>query len=724
MTALDDWPRVKRVLAEALEREGAERQAYLAEACGSDAGMRARVERLLAVSQQAAAFLEAPTAALLEPEALEDLSGCVVDCYRLVSRLGAGGTGQVYRAHDTKLDRPVALKFLSPQLTADPDRVRRFHQEARAASSLNHPHILVVHDFGELAGRPYLVTELIEGETLRQRLGRGRLATGDVVDIGVQVAGALAAAHARGLVHRDVKPENVMVRPDGYAKVLDFGLAKLAAETTAPGAHQESRTRTGTVLGTPRYMSPEQARGLELDARTDVWSLGVVLYEMATGALPFARDGSFAIPSGIPSGLLRVICTALHTVRDLRYPSGAELCADLKGLQLEMASAGPGQASGLAPRRLALAASLGLALAALAILLPPRRDGGGSPAPGATASTTPAQPRSAEAYALYLKSLGLSTDPGPNREAVALLERASALDPEHADTWVALSARYYANGYYSAGGIEEMRRSEEAARRALAIDPGHVAAAVRLSLLQLGAGGRLQDLYDGAQRLVAQNPDSGEAHLALSRVLRYGGLLEESARECDEALSRDPTNPRFRGCSAGLMLLGRYDRALDFIRLDAGSEASRLLARLVYQRMGRRHDAREEHRMQSPDYPSGLVPAGFHGLLTRCLSGPAPDGRARLSDDDVRTFLTRQSDAEPLYFFASDLAYCGDTGAALRLLRESIRRNYCAAAAVETDPTFAAIRGRPELAELRAQAQACIDRFREHVRSRTAPRAS
>ena len=185
----------------------------------------------------------------------------------LVSRLGAGGMGEVYLAHDAKLDRPVALKFLSPDLAVDRDRLRRFHQEARAASSLNHPHIVVVHDFGEVDDRPYLVTEFIEGETLRHRLQQGPLAMRDVVDVGVQLASALAAAHARGLVHRDIKPENIMLRPDGYAKVLDFGLAKLAAATgSADPAHRESRTQPGMVVGTPHYMSPEQMRGLDADA--------------------------------------------------------------------------------------------------------------------------------------------------------------------------------------------------------------------------------------------------------------------------------------------------------------------------------------------------------------------------------------------------------------------------------------------------------------------------
>src|ERR1044071_6402601 len=220
-------------------------------------------------------------------------AGTRVGKYEIQSLVGEGGMGRVYRALDTELRRPVALKFLPAEVAADPRRLERFGREALAASALNHPNIVTVHDIGQTAdGRRFFATELVEGVTLREHLRSRGLRLGEVLDLLAQVAAALVEAHAHGIVHRDVKPENVMVRRDGYVKVLDFGLAKLTGRPSA-GVDTEAATRAlvatdaGAVMGTGAYMSPEQSRGEEVDARTDVWSLGVVLYEALTGHLPF-----------------------------------------------------------------------------------------------------------------------------------------------------------------------------------------------------------------------------------------------------------------------------------------------------------------------------------------------------------------------------------------------------------------------------------------------------
>jgi serine/threonine protein kinase/Flp pilus assembly protein TadD len=276
--------------------------------------------------------------------------------YEISSQLGAGGMGEVYLAHDTKLDRKVALKIL-PADVGDHDRVRRFIQEAKAASALNHPNILTIYEIDEIDSEHFIVTEFIEGQTLYKRMRLAPLESSEAIDIGIQVASALCATHAVGIVHRDVKPENIMLRLDGIVKVLDFGVAKLSRDLPATRAASETPTQAflktvpGTLLGTAQYMSPEQARGLDVDARTDIWSLGCVLYEMITTRQPFGGATMMDVLSEIlnrePDSLAshvseksrefeRIVYRALRKDREQRYQTAKDLLIDLKDLKSEL----------------------------------------------------------------------------------------------------------------------------------------------------------------------------------------------------------------------------------------------------------------------------------------------------------------------------------------------------------------------------------------------------
>ncbi|PYS73491.1 MAG: hypothetical protein DMF69_04680 [Acidobacteria bacterium] len=277
--------------------------------------------------------------------------------YTIISKLGAGGMGEVYLAQDTKLDRKVAIKFLNEEFGKDPDKLKRFIQEAKAASALNHPNILTVYEIGEVNDKNYIATELIDGKTLREHLEQKQpLPLSEILNVGVQVAEALAAAHTAGIIHRDIKPENIMIRHDGYAKVLDFGLAKLS-ESASQGSRMSGgpdeptrlqvKTNPGVVMGTVFYMSPEQARGNPTDARTDIWSLGVVLYEMLARRVPFAGETvnhtvvailekEVVLPGSAPTELQRIIRKALTKDVEMRYQSARDMLIDLKNLRRDL----------------------------------------------------------------------------------------------------------------------------------------------------------------------------------------------------------------------------------------------------------------------------------------------------------------------------------------------------------------------------------------------------
>ena len=283
-------------------------------------------------------------------------AGTKLGRYEIRSKLGEGGMGEVYLALDIDLNRTVALKILPEHLASNEQRLRRFIQEAKAASALNHPHILTIHEVGNTASARFIVTEFIDGETLRQRIRSGFMKLNDILEVAIQSAGALAAAHAAGIIHRDIKPENIMVRRDGYVKVLDFGLAKLIEPSSSPSDSDAPtkawvNTRDGAVMGTASYMSPEQAKGIDLDARTDLWSLGVVLYEMIAGRGPFVGDTAAdsisliiqrdpvplarTIPD-VPPELERIISKALTKDREERYQTAKDLLIDLRNVKRKL----------------------------------------------------------------------------------------------------------------------------------------------------------------------------------------------------------------------------------------------------------------------------------------------------------------------------------------------------------------------------------------------------
>ena len=392
--AASSWRRVKETVQAALARPPAERAAFILHSCGDDAALRAEVESLLAAIDQAGSFIDRPAlhssqiATILADgcrpgagrRALEP--GRPLGAYTILEFVGAGGMGEVYRAHDSTLNRDVALKVRSAVAPLDADRFARVKREAQILAALNHPNIAAIYGLEDSDGVQALVLELVEGSTLQARIGSGRIPAGDALSIARQIAEGLEAAHDRGIIHSDLKPANIKLRPDGTVKILDFGLARMldvadvnASASAQAGNPNPALSQTRLVFGTAAYMSPEQARGEALDERTDIWGFGCVLYEMLTGRPAFhgetvedilaavrEREPDWSLlPADTPAAVIRVLRRCLEKTADRRLHALADARIEIEDAGTAPPAAAPGKRRG--PAVVAVAAVAALAIA-------------------------------------------------------------------------------------------------------------------------------------------------------------------------------------------------------------------------------------------------------------------------------------------------------------------------------------------------------------------------
>jgi tetratricopeptide (TPR) repeat protein len=528
------------------------------------------------------------------------IEGMVLSHYRILSRLGAGGMGEVYLAEDTKLDRKVAIKFLSAKAASDDGAKKRLIREARAAARLDHPNICAIHEVGESDGHSFIVMQYVDGETLAERLQRAPLPLLDALAIAEQVAHALGEAHAHRIVHRDIKPQNIMLTTRGQVKVLDFGLAKTRSETALDRSEEKTEflvTQSGMIVGTLPYMSPEQARAEDLDGRSDIFSYGVLVYELLSGRRPFEARSAAEIISAIltqkppplggiagavPAAFERLVLKCLEKEPARRYQTMEELLGDLALVRRDCES---GQIGGsiddattvaikaaitepviethrLIGSRVAVAAVVVATLAVAAVVYATFFRGA-AVSPGAVNSS---------AYDYYLRGkVNVSSENRDNNEAaIKLLKQAVQADPNFAPAYAELSRAYSVKTFYFAREDEKKQLNEDAevaAQKALALNPNLGEGYLAKGLILWTHAKRFphEQAIQSHKRALELNAKLDEAHHQLGLIYFHIGLLDKGWAELDQALAINPSNTLARLRYGVIdMYRARYEEALAF----------------------------------------------------------------------------------------------------------------------------------------------------------------
>jgi eukaryotic-like serine/threonine-protein kinase len=607
----EHWARLQEILGAALEKSEAERRAFLDGACGANASLREEVERMLACESEAGGFLESP-AVEVAARALAAASGSIspgsrLGPYEIVSLAGVGGMGEVWKAHDPRLNRFVALKVLPRELVADPERKHRFIREARAASALNHANIVTIHEIGQADGIDFIAMEYVEGASLAQLIPPQGLPLKRALEYATEIADGLAQAHNAGLVHRDLKPANIMVTTQGRVKLLDFGLARRLRLTSEENS---TLSMSGQIAGTPAYMSPEQAQGKPLDTRTDLWSLGALLYEMITGRRAFAADDLPAtlhavmhtpppeLGDDVPGGLQKIIYRALAKKPEDRYQSAAEMMQDLRQVAAPEAQGGtPAATIEEIGNYLRLAASPSsapkkrsrrrwlLVLPLVAVL-----------AAGLWMWRKPAGPKPA-AYETYLKARGYIQryeKPENLDRAIVLLNNAVREDPNFTLAFASLGEAYTMKSRFTKdpsllneaesnarralqlddtlaqvhivlGGVHGARGNRDLAQeeyqRALKLDPSNPGALFGLAG-EYAARQRVQEAEQLYRRAAALRPDSWEGYNNLGIFLKAQKRPQEAAQQFRRVVELTPDNVAGHlNLAASLIDEGKFDEA-------------------------------------------------------------------------------------------------------------------------------------------------------------------